>query len=112
MTEIPQVTLQDAQEVKIEPPKPDQTARDEAAFFDYQQKMQNAQLGWIGRIWGSRHEKPGNVSAIIAIILTAYLGFMIFYFSESPLFGDIFSGLTSIVTLILGYLFGSSDRSS
>ena len=39
------------------------------------------------------------------------LGVLIFAFPESPVFGDIFAGLTSIITLILGYLFGSSDKS-
>lgn len=103
-------TLQSAQEAKIEPPKPDRLATDEGKFFSHEENMQSAQLGSIGKIWGAKSEKPGNVSAIIAILLAAYLGVLIFAQPESEKFDDVFAGLTSIITLILGYLFGSSDR--
>lgn len=106
-----QVTLESAQQATVSPPKPDRMAADEEKMFSHQENMQNAQLGWIGKIWGAKSEKPGNVSAIIAILLAGYLGVLIFYQPDNARFDDIFTGLTSIVTLILGYLFGSSDRS-
>lgn len=104
------VSLAQAQQASVEAPKTDRLAADEEKFFNHEENMQNAQLGWIGKIWGAKSEKPGNVSAIILIILALYLGILIFNFSELETFGDIFAGLTSIITLILGYLFGSSDR--
>ncbi|MFV0408401.1 MAG: hypothetical protein ACK5LJ_01480 [Paracoccus sp. (in: a-proteobacteria)] len=105
------VTLEDAQAVTVSPPKPDRMAADEEKMFAHEENMQNAQLGWIGKFWGAKSEKPGNVSAIVALLLAIYLGILIFAFPSSPIFGDVFAGLTSIITLILGYLFGSSDKS-
>lgn len=105
------VTLERAQEVTVLPPKPDRMAADEEKMFAHEENMQNAQLGWIGKFWGAKAEKPGNVSAIVALLLAIYLGVLIFVFPGSEKFGDVFGGLTSIITLILGYLFGSSDKS-
>lgn len=105
------ISLAQAEEVPVPSPKTDRMAADEEKLFAHQENMQQANLGWIGKIWGSKSEKPGNVSAIIALVLASYLGLLIFWQPENEHFGDVFGGLTSIVTLILGYLFGSSDRS-
>lgn len=104
------VSLESAQATTVEPPKPDRMAGDEEKLFSHEENMQSAQLGWIGLIWGAKSEKPGNVSAIIAILLAFYLGMLIFWQPDNERFEDIFTGLMSIITLILGYLFGSSDR--
>jgi len=98
----------DIANTRVSLPSPGPMAKDEAAMFEHQEKMQDAQLGWVGRIWGSRFEKPGNISAIVAIALVLYLGILIFTDSDNPKFDDVFSGISTIVTLILGYLFGSS----
>lgn len=105
-----QITLEDAQQATVPSPKPDRMAVDEEKMFAHEENMQNAQLGWIGKVWGAKSEKPGNVSAIIAIVFALYLGLLIFYQPTNEKFDDIFAGVTSIITLILGYLFGSSDR--
>ncbi len=104
------VTLQDAQETTIAPPKSIKKAADEEKMFTHAENMQNAQLGRIGKLFGVKSEKPGNVSAIIAIALAAYLGLLIFWQPDNKHFSEVFAGITSIITLILGYLFGSSDR--
>jgi hypothetical protein len=105
------VTLEAAQQTTVAPPKPDRMAADEEKMFAHDENMQNIQLGWIGKVWGAKSEKPGNVSAIIALVLASYLGLLIFWQPENENFSDVFAGITSIITLILGYLFGSSDRS-
>ena len=104
------VTLEKAQQTTVAPPKPDRMAANEEKMFAHEENMQNAQLGWIGKIWGAKSEKPGNVSAIIALVLATYLGILIFCQPENENFSDVYAGITSIITLILGYLFGSSDR--
>ncbi len=103
------VTLKKAEQATVSrpPPKPNRMAADEEKMFTHTENMQNAQLGWIGKIWGVKSEKPGNVSAIIALVLAAYLGLLIFWQPENEHFSDVFEGITSIITLILGYLFGS-----
>jgi len=109
------VNLRDLEEATVSPPVPDQKAKGEREQFRHAEKMQETQLGWVGRIWGSRSEKPGNISAIVALILVLYLG-VLFTFalcsSEVSLadIADTVSVITSIITLILGYLFGSNDR--
>ena len=104
------VSLEAAQQATVSPPKPDRMAADEEKMFAHEENMQNAQLGRIGKIWGAKSEKPGNVSAIIALVLATYLGLLIFCQPDNAHFDDVFSGITSIITLILGYLFGSNDR--
>lgn len=104
------IDLQKAEKVGVIPPEPGDMVPKEIKEFEHQENMQNAKLGWVGKIWGARGEKPGNVSAIMALLLVIYLGILIFKFPKSPVFNDVFAGITSIVTLILGYLFGSSDK--
>jgi len=115
MTESERVTLKELAEATVQVPRPDQRATDEQAQFDHKERMQETQLGWVGKIWGSRSEKPGNISAIVALILVLYIGGLLAtaLFSPNVSFSDVsdaLAGVTSIVTLILGYLFGSNDR--
>ncbi len=73
--------------------------------------MQKAKLGWVGAVWGSKSEKPGNIAAIVAIVLLGFVGALIFGYSEWALFSETLAALMSTISLILGYLFGSSSRS-
>lgn len=98
---------------EIPTPKPDGRARDEQRYFDHQESMQKVQLGILGKLWGAKHEKLGNFSGAILVILTLYLGAILIVTivqENNENFLHIFSGITSIITLILGYLFGSSGQ--
>lgn len=103
-------TLDDLSEATVAPPKPDNVARNEQAFFAHEENMHKAKLGWVGAVWGSKSEKPGNIAAIVAIVLLAFVGVLIFRYSEWKLFGETLSALMSTISLILGYLFGSSSK--
>jgi len=89
-------------------------ATSELDQLTHEQETFKNELGWLGRPFGGRKEKPGNISGLVivacfALLLVAYL-----YPPTDNLgmtFEQIFAGLLSIVTLILGYLFGSNDRS-
>lgn len=83
-----------------------------------------SELGWIGKVFGGRNEKPGNISAVVIVLCFVALGIVWytdvhvdFYFAthkiDAPIIpaGHILSGLASIITLVLGYLFGSNNRS-
>lgn len=107
---LPPATLDDLSEVTVAPPKPDQTARNEVALFAHEENMHKAKLGWVGAVWGSKSEKPGNIAAIVAIVLLAFVGILIFRYSEWNLFAETLSALMSTISLILGYLFGSSSK--
>lgn len=109
------VTVEELTEATVPVPKPDKLAENERLQFEHAENKQKAELGWVGKIWGSRSEKPGNISAIVALILVLYIGFVLGFalYSERVSLSDVsdtLSGITSIVTLILGYLFGSNDR--
>lgn len=106
----PPATLDDLSEATVDPPKPDKTARNEAALFAHEENMHRAKLGWVGAVWGSKSEKPGNIAAIVAIVLLVFVGVLIFGFSEWELFGDTLTAMMSTISLILGYLFGSSSK--
>ena len=71
------------------------------------------ELGWIGKPFGGRSEKPGNISALV--IVFCFISMVIVYLKPPTAeygvtFERLFGALTSIITLILGYLFGSNDR--
>ncbi len=104
------VTLDQAQGVSVPAPKPDKLSQREKRHYEHLEHIHDTELGLMGKFWGSKSEKPGNVSAILLIILTIFVGGIIFCRPPVENFSDIFAGLTSIITLILGYLFGSSDR--
>lgn len=110
MAEEKEATVADIAEADVSEPKPDSAAYLEQKSFEHEENMQKTELGWVGKIWGSRSEKPGNISAIVALILVIYLGFLLFSDSPADVFDEKFAGITSIITLILGYLFGSNDR--
>lgn len=97
-------------EVNIAPPKPNQRAANEKDMFAHTETMHRAKLGWVGAVWGSKSEKPGNIAAIALIILLSFVGALIFNYRQWTLFSETLAILMSTVTLILGYLFGSGVR--
>jgi hypothetical protein len=89
---------------------------------DYEGRQHARELGWLGKPFGGKNEKPGNISAAVVILCFSILGLVwltdtaidVFVVGRKiePLmpFERIFSGLTAIITLVLGYLFGSNDK--
>lgn len=106
----PRASLDDLSEATVAPPVPDKTAKNEAALFAHEENMHKAKLGWVGAVWGSKSEKPGNIAAIVAIVLLVFVGVLIFQYRDWALFSDTLAVLMSPITLILGYLFGSSSK--
>lgn len=90
-------------------PEPDEKARKEQASYDHQYRTQQAELGVIGKFIGCNAEKPGNIS-FIAIIICFIIIFTAAFCSAISDFEKILSSLGSVITLALGYLFGSSGK--
>ena len=95
-------------------PKPSSRAKDEESMLAHKQKQFVNELGLLGKPFGGRKEKPGNISGLVIVL--CFVIIIIVYLNPPATelgyaFGDIFSALMSIITLILGYLFGSNDRS-
>ncbi len=103
-------TIKEFDEASVSPPKPDQRASNEKDMFAHTETMQKSKLGWVGAVWGSKSEKPGNIAAIALIILLIFVGSLIFFYHDWELFSETLAVLMSTVTLILGYLFGSGSR--
>lgn len=90
-----------------------QSARKEADAFAHEQENFRKELGWLGKPFGGRSEKPGNISALVIVLCFAAMA--IVYLDPLRLGSGIsvkeaWQSLMSVVTLILGYLFGSNDR--
>ena len=93
---------------------------DEASLREAQKEMQQLQhqtfkseLGWLGRPFGGRNEKPGNISALVIVfcfVAMACVYFLPHEMEHGITIRDAWQTLMSVVTLILGYLFGSNDR--
>ena len=106
---LPPVAVPDADDQAL--------ARKEAEALAHEQEYFRKELGWLGKPFGGRAEKPGNISALV-IVLCFVAMFIIYVWPPSATLGPvmtverIYSSLISVVTLILGYLFGSNERSS
>lgn len=68
--------------------------------------------GWMGMVFGTGTEKPGNVAA--TAILLAFAGIMILIFApgdpDSYPRDQMFTTFGSIFTAALGYLFGQATK--
>ena len=50
-----------------------QDATSEIDAFGHKERTQQANLGYLGKLFGSEKEKPGNISALILIVLVIIL---------------------------------------
>jgi hypothetical protein len=98
------------------------TGKKEETLLSHERDTFKRELGWLGIPFGGRSEKPGNISALVIILTFSFIALSfasetfidVKYPDHHPSampFERIFSAMTSVITLILGYLFGSNDRS-
>ncbi len=88
-------------------------ARKESDHLAHEQEYFKKELGWLGRPFGGRSEKPGNISALVIVLCFAAMAIVYMYpdkLGTGVSVKEAFQSLMSVVTLILGYLFGSNDR--
>ena len=109
MTDTDKISLEEAQKVPVSPPRGDTTELD-VFKLEHEERTQQATIGFIGKWFGAGAEKSGNISAIIALFVLLYLFGLTRYFHGHENFMDLVSSAFSILTLILGYLFGSSSH--
>jgi hypothetical protein len=82
-----------------------QTRREEKAL----------EMGWVGFLFGSGSEKPGNIAgivialSIIALIIIFFIGYFYPNTNNAPT-RELITLFGGIVTLALGYLFGKSGK--
>lgn len=66
-------------------------------------KMKEMEVGWLGRLFGSGDEKIGNIVGFIVVISSVLLFVELFRDGDA----EIKTSLIGMITLGLGYLFGS-----
>ncbi|MDR2214608.1 MAG: hypothetical protein LBE59_02065 [Nevskiaceae bacterium] len=98
----------------VEPDTDGKLAEKELEFW-HAQETQKAHHGWLGKIFGSIQEKPGNIAAIAVILsfIMLFVAFGVMYRGAGDLnenFFKLLSALTGVIGLALGYLFGSSGQ--
>lgn len=113
-------SLEDIANAPTEIPSSDgNSGKKEERLLAHERDTFKSELGIVGRVFGGRSEKPGNISALVlafsALFLIIAYGTQMYIDVAVPdhheitmSFDRIFGGMTSIITLILGYLFGSN----
>ena len=121
--EMQRPSLDDVAKAPTEIPQTDvETGRKEERLLAHERDTFKSELGIVGQIFGGRSEKPGNISglflafaALFIVIAYAVQIYIDVNYPEhhelSMSFDKIFGGMASIITLILGYLFGSNGSS-
>ena len=97
------------------PKSKDGMDKKEELALTHKEKQFKNELGWLGKPFGGKSEKPGNISGLVIFLCFAFLALAYFFkpaTNSGMAFEDIFVSLISVITLILGYLFGSNDRGS
>tara|TARA_B100001989_G_C24550011_1_gene473713 strand:- start:608 stop:943 length:336 start_codon:yes stop_codon:yes gene_type:complete len=102
------IDVADIRHTKPIVPEPDEKARLEMAAYDHQFRTQQAELGVIGKFLGCNAEKPGNISFIAIIVSFIIIAVSAIWAQEY--FEKILSTFASVITLALGYLFGSHKK--
>ena len=108
MTDTDKVSLEEAQKVSVSPPREDTTELD-IFKLEHEERTQQATIGAVGKWFGAGAEKPGNISAILALLVLLYLFALTTWLHNHEHFIELVGLAFSIITLILGYIFGSSS---
>jgi hypothetical protein len=68
-------------------------------------KEMDLESGWLGKLFGNKANAPSNIAGVIVVLLV--ISGLFVTFSEARIQPkEYWSIITSIITLILGYLFG------
>jgi hypothetical protein len=102
------------EEVIAQAPTSSKTKTDnkELASFEHEQIIQKANIGIFGKLLGGGSEKAGNISGIIVTLLIIYVSVVTYFYliHDKTAALELLETPFSIITLILGYLFGSSVK--
>ena len=69
--------------------------------------------GWLGQFFGYGGEKSGNIAGAVLVLFSILLAIALLYLivtGDEKLLKIIITSIVSIITLILGYLFGSNNK--
>ena len=72
-------------------------------------KEMDLESGWLGKLFGNKANAPSNIAGVIVILLVVS-GLFVTFTDAKILPKEYWSIITSIITLILGYLFGKKEN--
>lgn len=83
-----------------------------AKVLDYHKgkDKQNAELGWLGKIWGVSSSVPNNIAAFAICILLLTGVICTFVIDDFTHIKDLWTLITPVITLAFGYLFGEKTK--
>ncbi len=89
------------------------TAQQEEKFYSrgemqHRIEMQKLELGYLGQFFGSGSKAGTNIAGITAVV--ALMLFVLTFCFKIDEVGAVRSGILSIVTSSLGYIFGASSK--
>lgn len=67
--------------------------------------------GWLGQIFGSSVNAPGNIAGVVACVLVLPVALLAFFQGKASVL-DYVQAVGPFVTLTLGYLFGRRTSTS
>lgn len=77
---------------------------------DREKFKNNIEIGWLGKIWGNPKTSPNNIAGF-TIVLLLFLGIGWTILSKDfDSTKSLWSIITPIITLALGYLFGENRK--
>jgi high-affinity Fe2+/Pb2+ permease len=97
---------------KHETQSPPTTPSEQKGVTDGDLKRQVQDLGFLGKMFGSRDHSPSNIAGLAIIV--AFLILVGILFAPDSLSlpkKDVFTLVSGIITLTLGFLFGRSTNS-
>ena len=73
-----------------------------------QSKQMDLESGWLGKLFGGSRNAPSNIAGLSLLLLVAPGIALLFIPGTSMTAADYWKFITPIVTLILGYVFGTN----
>lgn len=75
-------------------------------------EAQKAEIGWVGKIFGSRKHAPTNMAGMVLLVSLVVLGILaLMHSSEDNFRSDVLKIFGGLAIAALGYVFGSWSRS-
>lgn len=76
-----------------------------------EEKKLDLDAGVLGKFFGNSNSAPSNIAGLSILLLLIFSVFITIYPNEKISTAEVWKITSPIITLILGYLFGKSEKS-
>lgn len=77
--------------------------------FVLRSKEMSLQAGWLGRIFGAKHNAPLNIAGL-AVLLLVGSGVLVLFCQSAIPASEYWKIIVPLVTLVMGYIFGKGSK--